>query len=76
VRKKLNRRKAETDSKREFNEQWENELLFIAGPSRKPLCIVCEKLFHKIEGMILRDTIKYNIRLKLKGNSSLCLDPS
>ena len=39
----MNKRKAETDSKREFNEQWENELLFIAGPSRKPLCIVCEK---------------------------------
>jgi len=54
----MNKRKVETDNKREFNEQWENELLFIAGPSRKPLCIVCEKNpLHKIEGMILRDTI-------------------
>ena len=38
----MSKRKAESDSKREFNDQWENELLFIAGPSGKPLCIVCE----------------------------------
>ena len=25
-----------------FNELWENELLFIANPSGKPMCIVCE----------------------------------
>ena len=45
VQKKMSKRKAENDSKREFNEQWENELLFIAGLSRKPLCIVCENTF-------------------------------
>ena len=30
---------------REFNVQWENELIFIAGPSGKPLCIVGENSF-------------------------------
>ena len=35
----------ENDSRREFNEQCENELLFIAGPSEKPLCIACEIIF-------------------------------
>lgn len=42
MKSKMSKRKAESDSKREFNDQWENELLFIAGPSGKPLCIVCE----------------------------------
>ena len=36
---------AEDDSRREFNGQWENELLLIAGPSGKQLCIVCENIF-------------------------------
>ena len=31
-----------SDSKREYNEQLENELLFIAGASGNPVCIVCE----------------------------------
>ena len=39
------KRKAENGSKREFNEQWENELCIIAGPSGKPLCIVCVSTF-------------------------------
>ena len=30
---------------RQFNEMWENELLFIANPSGKPMCIVCETTF-------------------------------
>ena len=30
---------------RQFNELWENELLFIANPSGKPMCIVCETTF-------------------------------
>ena len=29
----------------QFNEMWENELLFIANPSEKPMCIVCETTF-------------------------------
>ena len=37
----MSKRKAESE-KREFNEQWENDFLFIAGPTGKPLCIVCE----------------------------------
>ena len=38
-------KKAENDSRREFNEQWQNELLFIAGPLEKPLGIACENTF-------------------------------
>ena len=30
---------------RQFMEMWENELLFIANPSGKPMCIVCETTF-------------------------------
>ena len=45
IQVKMCERKAENDSKREYNEQWENELLFIARPSGKPLCIVCESTF-------------------------------
>ena len=37
MKSKMSKRKAESDSKREFNDQWENELLFIAGPSGKPV---------------------------------------
>ena len=36
------KRSAEGDSKCEFNEQWETELLFIASSSGKLICIVCE----------------------------------
>ncbi|XP_068201631.1 zinc finger MYM-type protein 6-like [Palaemon carinicauda] len=36
------KRKAESDSKRQFNKLWENEFLFIASPSGKSMCIVCE----------------------------------
>ena len=38
----MSKRKAESEYKREFNEEWENEFLFIASPAGKPLCIVCE----------------------------------
>ncbi|XP_076311275.1 SCAN domain-containing protein 3-like [Tachypleus tridentatus] len=38
----MSKRKAESDNKRQFNELWENEFLFIASPSGKPMCIVCE----------------------------------
>jgi len=38
----MGKRKAGSDSKRQFNELWENECLFIATPSGKPMCIVCE----------------------------------
>ena len=38
----MSKRKAGSDSKRQFNEVWENEFLFIASPSGKPMCIVCE----------------------------------
>ncbi|XP_076346243.1 uncharacterized protein LOC143244793 isoform X2 [Tachypleus tridentatus] len=33
VKKNMSKRKAESDSKRQFNELWENEFLFIASPS-------------------------------------------
>ena len=36
----MNKRKAEKDSKRQFKELRKNELLFIASPSGKPMCIV------------------------------------
>ena len=42
VKKNMSKRKAGSDSKRQFNEVWENEFLFIASPSEKPMCIVCE----------------------------------
>ena len=38
----MSKRKAESDCKREFNEEWKNDFLFIANPAGKPLCIVCE----------------------------------
>ena len=38
----MSKRKAESECKREFNEEWENEFLFIASPAGKPLCIVSE----------------------------------
>ena len=38
----MSKRKAESDCKHEFNEEWENDFLFIANPAGKPLCIVCE----------------------------------
>ena len=38
----MSKRKAASESKRQFNELWENEFLFIASPSGKPMCIVCE----------------------------------
>ena len=43
--KENEKRKCENDSMREFNEHWENELLFISDPSGKSLCIVCENTF-------------------------------
>ena len=42
VKKNMSKRKAGSDSKRQFNEVWENKFLFIASPSGKPMCIVCE----------------------------------
>ena len=42
VKKNKSKRKAGSDSKRQFNEVWENEFLFIASPLGKPMCIVCE----------------------------------
>ena len=38
----MSKRQAESDCKCEFNEEWENDFLFIANPAGKPLCIVCE----------------------------------
>ena len=38
----MSKRKAGGDIKRKFNEQWENEFLFIASPSGKPFCTVCK----------------------------------
>jgi len=40
----MGKRKAGSDSKRQSNELWENEFLFIATPSGKPMCIVCESI--------------------------------
>ncbi len=40
----MSKRRAETDTKHQFNEQWEDEFLFILGPSGKPLCLVCESI--------------------------------
>ena len=66
----MSKRKAKNDSIRELNEHWQNELLFINGPSGKPLCIACENTF--IEDMILTDTIKHSTRLKMKENRWSC----
>ena len=74
VQKKMRKRKAETVSKCEFNDHWENKLLFIASRLGKPRCAFCVKtLFHRIEDMILTDTIKHSIRLKMKEIRSWCL---
>jgi len=40
----MGKRKAGSDSKRQFIELWENDFLFIATPSGKPMCIVCESI--------------------------------
>ena len=61
----MSKRKAESDCKREFNEEWENDFLFIANPAGKPLCIVCETTL-SYKNIILIDTIKHNTRLQLK----------
>lgn len=49
----MTKRSADANCKREFNEQWENEFLFILTPSGKPFCIVCES------------TLSYNRRYDL-----------
>ena len=42
MKKNMGKSKAGSKSKLQFNEIWENEFLFIATPSGKPLCIVSE----------------------------------
>jgi len=59
----MGKRKAGSDSKRQFSELWENEFLFIATPSGKPMCIVCEAFSQITEVMILADTTR-NTKLK------------
>ena len=54
VEKKMSKRKAGSDSKRQFNKVWENEFLFIASPSGKPMCIVCESTLSDYRSYDLR----------------------
>ena len=54
----MSKRKAGSDSKHQFNKLWENTFLFIASPSGKPMCIVCEST--------LSDNINYDIRRHYK----------
>jgi len=69
----MNKRKAETDNKREFNQQWENELLFIAGLSRKPLCIVCEKTLSQNRRHDLKRHYKIQHQTEIEGKLKLVL---
>lgn len=69
----MSKRKAESDSKREFNEQWENEFLFIAGPSGKPLCIVCENTFSHNRRHDLNRHYKTQHQTEIEGKLKLVL---
>ena len=71
----MSKRKAENDCKREFNEEWKNDFLFIANPVENHFVLFTKLLFPAIKNMILIDTIKHNtrLRLKMKRSSSLVL---
>lgn len=69
----MSKRKVESDSKREFNEQWENELLFIAGPSGKPLCIVCENTLSQNRRHDLNRHYKTQHQTEIEGKLKLVL---
>ena len=73
VQKKMSKRKAENDSKREFNKQWENDLLFIAGSSGKPLCIVCANTFSQNRRHDLSRHCKIQHQTEIEGNLMLVL---
>ena len=64
----MSKRKAESDSLREFNEQWENEPLFIAGPSGKPFCIVCENTlsYNKKHDLNRHDKTQHQLNIEGK----------
>ena len=54
----MNKRKAEKDSKRQFNKLRKNEFLLTASHSEKPMCIAFEALSQIIQDyMILADTM-------------------
>ena len=73
MQKKMSKRKAENDSKRIFNEQWENELLFIACPSGKPLGIVCENTFSHNRKHDLNRHSKTQHQTEIEGKLKLVL---
>ena len=70
VKKNMNKRKAERDSKRQLNELQKNELLFIASLSRKPVCIVSESTLsdstvHDCSGHYEKHQVKIEISVWL-----------
>lgn len=60
---KMIKRGAESDCRHGFNEQGENELLFMIDSPGKSFCIISESNFHIIEDMIFMSAIKHSIRL-------------
>ena len=67
----MSKRKAENNSKREFNDQLENELLFIATPSGKPLSIVCENTFSHYRSHDLNRHHKTQYQSEIEGELKL-----
>ena len=63
VKKNMNKRKAKRDRKHQFNALHKNELLFIASPSGKLMCIACESTLsdntrHDISGHYKKHQVK------------------
>ena len=72
IQTKMKKNDAESDSKREFNEQWENEL-FIAVQSGKPLCSVCKNTFSQNRRHDLNRQCKTQHQTEIEGKLKLVL---
>ena len=76
VKKNMNKRKAEGDSKRQFNELRKHQFLFIASPSGEPMCIVFESTLsdntrHDFSGHYKKHQVKIEEKRKLVAGSEL-----
>lgn len=59
----MTKRSSESRRNHEFDEQWENELLLTTNYQENRFALFVKVLFHVIEDMILKDTIKNRTRL-------------
>ena len=76
VKKNMNKRKVERDSKRQFNALRKNEFLFIAIPSGNPVCIIFESTLsdntrHDLSGHYKKHQVEIEEKQKLVHGSEL-----